>query len=72
MKQKMITKELVNRLDKERKAGYPNCVAEYGFFWGTRFQEGSVEKYKEQDKKFVKWCRKQLALGKDIGYDCWW
>ena len=67
-----ITEELVNRLDKERREGYPNCVAEDGFFWGQQFQKESVKEYKAQDEEFVKWCREQLALGKDIGYDCSW
>ena len=67
-----ITEELVNRLDKERKEGYPNCVAEDGFFWGQQFQKDAVNEYKAQDEQFVKWCREQLALGKDIGYDCSW
>ena len=67
-----ITEELVDRLDKERKEGYPNCVAEDGFFWGQQFQKESVKEYKAQDEEFVKWCREQLAKGKDIGYDCSW
>ena len=50
-----ITEELVNRLDKERKEGYPNCVAEDGFFWGQQFQKESVKEYKAQDEEFVKW-----------------
>ena len=67
-----ITEELVNRLDKERKEGYPNCVAEDGFFWGQQFQKDAVKEYKAHDEEFVKWCREQLALGKDIAYDCSW
>ena len=67
-----ITEELVNRLDKERKEGYPNCVAEDGFFWGQQFQKDAVKEYKSQDEEFVKWCREQLAQGKDIAYDCSW
>ena len=67
-----ITEELVNRLDKEVKEGYPNCVAEDGFFWGQQFQKDAVKEYKAQDEKFIEWCREQLANGKDIGYDCSW
>lgn len=67
-----ITKELINRLDTERQKGYPNCVAEDGFFWGQRSQEATVRKYKAQDEDFVNWCREQLEAGKDIAYDCSW
>ena len=67
-----ITEELVNRLDKERREEYPNCVAEDGFFWGQRSQEDAIQRYKKQDKEFVDWCRKQLKAGEDIAYDCSW
>ena len=67
-----ITEEIVNRLDKERREEYPNCVAEDGFFWGQRSQEDAIQRYKKQDKEFVDWCRKQLKAGEDIAYDCSW
>ena len=46
-----ITEEIVNKLDKEMKEGYPNCVAEDGFFWGQQFQEDSVKEYKAPDEE---------------------
>ena len=67
-----ITEELVNRLDKERKEGYPNCVAEDGFFWGQQFQEDSVKEYKEQDIKFLKFCQQAISEGKVVEYWCSW
>ena len=67
-----ITEGLVNRLDQEIQKGYPNSVAENGFFWGQQFQKESVSKYKTQDEEFVIWCREQLKLGKNIAYDCSW
>ena len=67
-----ITEELVNRLDKERKEGYPNCVAEDGFFWGQQFQEESVKDYKEQDIKFLKFCQQAISEGKVVEYWCSW
>ena len=67
-----ITEETANKLDKEYLEGYPNCVAEDGFFWGQQFQKESIKEYKAQDKKFIDWCREQLKEGKEIGYDCSW
>ena len=67
-----ITKELIDHLDKERQKGYPNCVAEDGFFWGQEWQEDAVIEYKAQDEEFVNWCREQLKAGKNIAYDCSW
>ena len=67
-----ITEELVNRLDKERKEGYPNCVAEDGFFWGQQFQEESVKDYKDQDVKFLKFCQQAISENKVVEYWCSW
>ena len=67
-----ITEELVNRLDKERKEGYPNCVAEDGFFWGQQFQKDAVKEYKEQDMKFLKFCEQAISENKVVEYWCSW
>ena len=67
-----ITEELVNRLDKERREEYPNCIADDGFFWGQQSQKDAIQKYKTQDEEFVDWCRKQLKAGEEIAYDCSW
>lgn len=67
-----ITQELVNRLDKERREGYPNCVAKDGFFWGQRCQEATIRENKKKDEEFVEWCREQLEKGQEIAYDCSW
>ena len=62
-----ITEEVVNKLDKEYLEGYPNCVAEDGFFWGQQFQKESIKEYKAQDKEFIAWCREQLKEGNVFG-----
>jgi hypothetical protein len=31
-----------------------------------------VKEYKEQDEKFVQWCKDQLKEKQNIGYDCSW
>ena len=67
-----ITHDVVNRLDKERRADYPNCVAQDGFYWGQNWQEDSIRQYKKQDEEFVEWCKEQLKEGQDIVYDCSW
>ena len=70
-----ITEEIVNRLDKERREGYPNCVAKIVAtteYWGQEFQEETMQGYKTQDEEFVNWCREQLKAGKDIAYECSW
>lgn len=67
-----IDEAMVNRLDQEIRKGYPNCVAQDGFFWGHEFQEEAVRKYKDKDKFFVKWCKEQLQEGRCIMYDCSW
>ena len=67
-----ITKELVERLEEAYKDNYYYYFASDGFFWGQQFQEEQVTEYKDQDKKFIEWCKKQLEAKKDIGYDCSW
>ena len=67
-----ITEEVVKDLEEAIKNGYYDHFATDGFFWGQQFQKDAVKEYKAQDEEFVKWCREQLALGKDIAYDCSW
>ena len=67
-----ITKELVERLEEAYKDNYYYYFASDGFFWGQQFQEEQVTEYKDQDKKFIEWCKEQLEAKKDIGYDCSW
>jgi len=67
-----ITKELVDRLENAFKNNYYDYFASDGFFWGQQFQEEQVTEYKDQDQKFINWCKEQLEAGKDIGYDCSW
>jgi hypothetical protein len=67
-----ITKELIDRLEEAYKDDYYYHFASDGFFWGQQFQEEQVKEYKEQDQKFIDWCKEQLNAGKDIGYDCSW
>ena len=67
-----ITKELVERLEEAYKDNYYYYFASDGFFWGQQFQEEQVTEYKNQDKKFIEWCKKQLEAKKNIGYDCSW
>jgi hypothetical protein len=67
-----ITKELIERLEEAYKDDYYSYFASDGYFWGQQFQEEQVEEYKDQDKKFIAWCKEQLEAKKDIGYDCSW
>ena len=67
-----ITKELVERLEEAYKDNYYYYFASDGFFWGQQFQEEQVTEYKDQDQKFIEWCKEQLEAKKDIGYDCSW
>ena len=67
-----ITKDLLERLEEAYKNNYYDYFASDGFFWGQQFQEEQVTEYKEQDKKFIDWCKEQLNAGKDIAYDCSW
>jgi hypothetical protein len=67
-----ITNDLVARLEDAIKTDYYDYFAHDGFFWGQQFQEEQVKEYKEQDEKFVQWCKEQLKENKNIGYDCSW
>jgi len=67
-----ITREVVKDLEEEIKSNYHNSFCADGFFWGQQFQEESVKEYKEQDKKFVKWCEEQIENKKVPIYTCSW
>ena len=67
-----ITKELVEILEEAYKDNYYYYFASDGFFWGQQFQEEQVTEYKDQDQKFIEWCKEQLKEGQNIGYDCSW
>ena len=44
----------------------------YIFFWGQQFQEESVQEYKEQDIKFLKFCEQSINEKKVVEYWCSW
>ena len=67
-----ITDDLIARLENAIKDNYYDYFAPDGFFWGQQFQEEQVKEYKEQDEKFVQWCKDQLKEKQNIGYDCSW
>jgi hypothetical protein len=67
-----ITADLIARLEDAVKNDYYDYFAPDGFFWGQQFQEEQVKEYKEQDEKFVQWCKDQLKENQNIGYDCSW
>ena len=67
-----ITEDVINKLEEAFKDGYYHYFASDGFFWGQQFQEEQVKEYKEQDEKFIQWCKDQLKEKQNIGYDCSW
>ena len=67
-----ITREVVKDLKKEIESNYHHSFCSDGFFWGQQFQEEAVKEYKEQDKKFVKWCEEQIENKKVPIYTCSW
>ena len=67
-----ITREVVKDLKQAIEDKYWNHFCTDGFFWGQQFQEEAVKEYKEQDKKFVKWCEEQIENKKVPIYTCSW
>ena len=67
-----ISYDVLDRLEKAIKNGYYDYFASDGFFWGQQFQEEQVKEYEEQDKQFLKFCRKALEEGDVIEYSCSW
>ena len=67
-----MTKEVVDELSEQIEKGFSDYHAEDGFFWGQQFQEESMQEYREQDKEFLKECKKALELGEPLTYECSW
>ena len=67
-----VTKEVCDELEKAIEDNFHNHFASDGFFWGQQFQEESMNEYREQDKKFLKWARERINEGKKVFYDCSW
>ena len=67
-----MTKEVVDELGEQIEKGFSDYVAEDGFFWGQQFQEDSVKEYKDQDIKFLKFCKQAISDNKVVEYWCSW
>jgi len=68
----IITKDLLDRLEKAIKNGYFDFFVSDGFFWGQQFQEESAKQYKIQDMRFLRAARKALENRRVIKYNCSW
>ena len=64
--------EDIEKLEKAIEDNYYSYFASDGFFWGQQFQEESCKEYKDQDLKFVAWCKDQIKQGSVITYYCSW
>ena len=67
-----ITEEVVKELEETYKQNYHDNFCSDGFFWGQQFQEESVKEYKNQDKKFIDWCKEQIKNKQVPVYFCSW
>jgi|TARA_R100001086_G_C11793271_1_gene246859 hypothetical protein len=67
-----ITEEVVKELEETYKQNYHDNFCSDGFFWGQQFQEESVKEYKNQDKKFIDWCKEQIKNKQVPIYCCSW
>ena len=67
-----ITEEVVKELEETYKKNYHDNFCSDGFFWGQQFQEESVKEYKDQDKKFIDWCKEQVKNTQVPIYTCSW
>ena len=67
-----ITEEVVKELEETYKKNYHDNFCSDGFFWGQQFQEESVKEYKNQDKKFIDWCKEQIKNKQVPIYCCSW
>ena len=67
-----ITEEVVKELEETYKQNYHDNFCSAGFFWGQQFQEESVKEYKNQDKKFIDWCKEQIKNKQVPIYCCSW
>ena len=68
----IMTQEVVEKLEEAIKENYFNYFAHDGFFWGQQFQEESVKQYKDQDLKFLEYCKEALKSGEEVIYECSW
>ena len=68
----IITKDVLERLEKAIKSDYYDYFASDGFFWGQQFQEEQAKEYKKQDQQFLKFCKEALKRGDVIEYSCSW
>ena len=67
-----MTEHVVQELAEAIQNGYKDYEATDGFFWGQQFQKDSVEEYKEQDIKFLKFCEQSINEKKVVEYWCSW
>ena len=68
----IMTQEVVEKLEEAIKENYHDYFAHDGFFWGQQFQEESVKQYKDQDLKFLEYCKEALKSGEEVIYECSW
>ena len=67
-----ITEDVVKELAEQIQKDYKDYPATDGFFWGQQFQEESVQEYKEQDIKFLKFFEQAINEKKVVEYWCSW
>tara|TARA_Y100001973_G_C4996582_1_gene231549 strand:- start:88 stop:453 length:366 start_codon:yes stop_codon:yes gene_type:complete len=68
----IIDEKVIKKLEEAIKTDYHRYFCPDGFFWGQQFQEESMQEYREQDKEFLKECKKALELGEPLTYECSW
>lgn len=68
----VINEDVLNKLEKAIDSDYQDYIATDGFFWGQQYQEEQVNNYKEIDKQFLQWCKKQVSKGNVPEYHCSW
>ena len=68
----IINEDVINKLEKAIDSNYQDYIATDGFFWGQQYQEEQVNNYKEIDKHFLQWCKKQVSKGNIPEYHCSW
>ena len=68
----VVTEVILDDLEIAIENNYHSYFANDGFFWGQQFQEESAKQYKNQDKDFLNWARKELKEGNTVEYSCSW
>jgi len=68
----IINEDVLNKLEKAIDNDYQDYIAIDGFFWGQQYQEEQVNNYKQIDKQFLQWCKKQVSKGNVPEYHCSW